>query len=153
MVGARRGRLPTVRRGLNTDRTGVPGLRGDSQGLAAADAKSGPRASTLAGFAEGTTSSCCRCTRTFRSCCRWTRTFRWTTCGRCTSSFAEHLAGGRSVLVDAANTDKNDRRALLDLASRYLASTLAVVCSPGEGETDMIAALPAEGWQAVVVAR
>jgi predicted kinase len=66
---------------------------------------------------------------------------------------AEHLAGGRSVLVDAANTDKNDRRALLDLASRYLASTLAVVCSPSEGETDMIAALPAEGWQAVVVAR
>ena len=50
---------------------------------------------------------------------------------------AEHLAGGRSVLVDAANTDKNDRRALLDLASRNLASTLAVVCSPGEGETDM----------------
>jgi hypothetical protein len=49
----------------------------------------------------------------------------------------EHLAGGGSVLVDAANTDKNDRRALLDLASRNLASTLAVVCSPGEGETDM----------------
>lgn len=62
----------------------------------------------------------------------------------------EHLAGGACVLVNALNTAKSERRALLDIAARHWASTLAVVCASGRVETTLLAELPAEGWQAAV---
>jgi hypothetical protein len=63
----------------------------------------------------------------------------------------EHLAGGGPVLVNAVNTAKSERRALLDVAARHWASTLAVVCAGARPETGLLAELPAEGWHAVVV--
>lgn len=75
---------------------------------------------------------------------------------------AGHLAAGRSVLVDATNTHPADRRGLFDVATRFLACTMAVVCTPADANvetgialastTETITALLAEGWQAVVVA-
>lgn len=68
----------------------------------------------------------------------------------------ECLTSGRSVLVNAANKAKADRRALLDIADRHWAQTLAVVCpSAGTAGTQitLIASLPGEGWKGVVVAR
>lgn len=61
------------------------------------------------------------------------------------------LASGKSVLLNAANDVKPDRRALLDIAARHLASTLAVVCSPIPVDDVLLASLPGEGWHAVVV--
>lgn len=63
------------------------------------------------------------------------------------------LASGQSVLLNAANDVKPDRRALLDIAARHLASTLAVVCSSIPVDDALLASLPGEGWHAVVVAR
>ena len=68
-------------------------------------------------------------------------------------ALGNHLAGGGSVLLNAANHAKADRRALLIIAARYWASTLAVVCPSRQLKTTLIASLPDEGWQAVVVAR
>jgi hypothetical protein len=59
----------------------------------------------------------------------------------------EHLAGGASVLVNTVNTARAERRALLDIAARHWASTLAVVCA--RERVDF--ALLAEGWHAVAV--
>ena len=63
----------------------------------------------------------------------------------------EHLANGRTVLVNAANNAKADRRSLLEVADRHWAQTLAVVCPSRETKTALIASLPSEGWKAVVV--
>lgn len=59
----------------------------------------------------------------------------------------EHLAAGACVLVNALNTARAERRALLDVAARHWASTLAVVCSRERVD----AALLGEGWHAVAV--
>lgn len=67
------------------------------------------------------------------------------------TQLAEHLAGGACVLVNAVNTARAERRALLDIAARHWASTLAVVCARERVDSELLAELPAEGWHAVVV--
>lgn len=59
----------------------------------------------------------------------------------------EHLAAGACVLVNALNTARAERRALLDVAARHWASTLAVVCSRERVDAELLA----EGWHAVAV--
>lgn len=68
-------------------------------------------------------------------------------------ALGNHLASGSSVLLNAANHARTDRRALLHIAARYWASTLVVVCPSRRLKITLIASLPDEGWQAVVVAR
>jgi hypothetical protein len=65
----------------------------------------------------------------------------------------KNLAAGRSVLVSARGETWLNRRALLDVAARHLAWTMALVTVSNWTLPSMVAQAAGEGWHAVVVLR